>query len=34
MNFYEYGYKPYTHIIATGEKSVGNASVGDKGEKK
>jgi hypothetical protein len=30
MNFYQYGdHKPYTHIIAIGEKSAGNDTVGD-----
>jgi len=29
MKFYRNGYELYTHIIATGEKSGGNDSVGD-----
>jgi hypothetical protein len=29
MKFYEHGYSPYTHIIAIGERSGGNETVGD-----
>ena len=29
MRFFNMGYEPYTHIVATGEKSAGNDSVGN-----